>query len=214
MGTEGNNKNPWIKIDPEDYEQHMSHSSVYQLQTLNNITKDQYSRYMPETLVIFGVCTGNGLEHISNEFTRETYGIDINNSFLEICRKRYSDKIKNLNLVCLDVNTSYFDKTKADLVIANLFIEYTGIDRFIEQINILKKKGTVVSVIIQKNNTNSFISDSGINTLGMLSVFHDEINDKELELKLKENNFIKLKKNNYDLPNGKQFIRIDYCHNV
>ncbi|WP_052011868.1 hypothetical protein [Youngiibacter fragilis] len=46
----------------------------------------------------------------------------------------------------------------ADMIVANLFIEYIGIDTFTEQPS--KNNPTYVSCVIQKNPNVSFVSDS------------------------------------------------------
>lgn len=45
----------------------MSLDSVYQLQTMNEMMKEQLNEYKIKTVIIFGVAGGNGLEHIDRE---------------------------------------------------------------------------------------------------------------------------------------------------
>ncbi|MGL4670048.1 MAG: hypothetical protein ACRCVG_05575 [Methanobacteriaceae archaeon] len=47
--------NPWNEIDLKTYEKHMQEENVYQLQTLNYITKKQLE-YNPKNLLILGIC--------------------------------------------------------------------------------------------------------------------------------------------------------------
>lgn len=56
--------NPWEEIDLNDYESHMSLASVYQLQAMNQMMKEQFYAYNVESMMILGVAGGNGLEHI------------------------------------------------------------------------------------------------------------------------------------------------------
>lgn len=55
---------PWKRIPFSDYERHMSDSSVGQLSALSAIIRQQYAAYNPSLLVVFGICTGNGLEYV------------------------------------------------------------------------------------------------------------------------------------------------------
>ena len=68
-------KNPWEEISLDDYENHMSLDSVYQLQTMNAIMKAQFEDYQAETAMILGIAGGNGLEHIRTEKYKAVYGI-------------------------------------------------------------------------------------------------------------------------------------------
>lgn len=41
-------KNPWNEIDINDYEKHMSLENIHQLQTLNDIMKNQFTIGAPK----------------------------------------------------------------------------------------------------------------------------------------------------------------------
>ena len=51
--------NPWEEIKLDDYENHMSLESVYQLQVLNEMMKEQLSAYDIESIMILGIAGGN-----------------------------------------------------------------------------------------------------------------------------------------------------------
>ncbi len=70
--------NIWNTIPLEDYERHMQHESVGQLQLLNNLTKKYLKKLSPEIVMFLGISGGNGLEHIDNNITSQVFGIDIN----------------------------------------------------------------------------------------------------------------------------------------
>ena len=123
-------KNPWEEISLDDYENHMSLDSVYQLQTMNAIMKAQFEDYQAETAMILGIAGGNGLEHIRTEKYKAVYGIDINEGYLEKIRERYPMLGNVLRLMCLDLTREAGKLPKAELVIANLLVEYIGLDLF------------------------------------------------------------------------------------
>jgi len=52
--------NPWKNIDIEDYEKHMSLDSVFQLQTMNQMMKEQFYTHSIKSIMIFGIAGGNG----------------------------------------------------------------------------------------------------------------------------------------------------------
>lgn len=201
--------NPWLQIDADDYENHMSHCSVSQLQMLSSITKQQLNNYTPERVLILGVATGNGLEYIDNKFTDAVYGIDINDNYLDICRDRYSSTIKGLDLINLDLNHELFTKSKIDLIIANLILEYVPLNRIIEQLRAVEKDNTVISLVIQKNNNSSFVSQTGVTSLEILNDLHTDINPVKLKKNFQEISYKVIKESTYKLPNGKEFIRVD-----
>lgn len=60
-------KNPWVDIDLKDYEGHMKHDSVMQLQALNEMIKEQFATYPVHDIMILDIAGGNGLEHITKE---------------------------------------------------------------------------------------------------------------------------------------------------
>ena len=125
-------KNPWKEISLDDYESHMSLDSVNQLQTMNAIMKAQFEDYQAETAMILGIAGGNGLEHIRTEKYKAVYGIDINEGYLEKIRQRYPMLGNVLRLMCLDLTSEADRLPKAELVIANLLVEYIGYQAFVE----------------------------------------------------------------------------------
>lgn len=66
--------NPWENIDIEDYENHMSLDSVFQLQTMNQMMKEQFYTYSIKSIMIMGIAGGNGLEHINKQSFDKVYG--------------------------------------------------------------------------------------------------------------------------------------------
>lgn len=81
-------KNPWENINLNDYENHMSLDSVYQLQVLNEMMREQFATYDMESIMLLGVAGGNGLEHIDTNRIKKVYGVDVNQNFLAECVNR------------------------------------------------------------------------------------------------------------------------------
>ena len=59
--------NVWNTIPLEDYELHMQHETVGQLQVLSNLTKKYLEKLNPEIVMFLGIAGGNGLEHIASD---------------------------------------------------------------------------------------------------------------------------------------------------
>lgn len=141
-------KNPWECIKLDDYEGHMNLSSVAQLTTLNKIIHSQLNDYNTNRVCIFWIAGGNWLEHIDINKYQKVYAIDINESFLEITNKRFGDKFKGI-LECekIDLTKDFGKLPNAELVIANLLIEYIGYHSFQKAIQKVNPK--FVSCVIQ-----------------------------------------------------------------
>jgi len=202
--------NPWPGITAEDYERHMSHPAVRQQQAVNAIFRSQNETYLPEKLLCIGIGTGNGLEHVSKETTKIVYGIDINNGFLKTCSSRYAKRIGSLRTRCLDIHHEYFNEDTVDLVIANLVLEFIDIERFIAQLKLVSRKGTIVSVVFQIRHDAPFISSSGVNAIECLSDYKQEVNRSFLENRLKREGFIRIKELHHMLHDGKELVRLDF----
>mgnify|MGYP000781414854 FL=1 len=150
--------NPWEEIDLNDYENHMSLSSVFQLQTMNQMMKEQFYTYPVKSVMILGIAGGNGLEHIDKQILDKVYGVDINKSYLSACKNRYPELEGVLETIHADVTKNTDLLPCADLLVANLFIEYIGyrcFQKVARQVN-----AQIVSCIIQVNTDVSFVSDS------------------------------------------------------
>lgn len=203
--------NPWEKIDLNIYEIHMASEKVLQLQTLNYITKQQLNDYDHTNTAILGIAGGNGLENIDLTTTKKVYGIDINREYLDMCRKRYPELYNILELICCDLNNINTVLPHSNILICNLIVEYLGVYKFTELIKNNRENINIVSCVIQKNNNNSFVSRSGLSyAFDPLMSIHNDINKNELINSFINAGFHCIKSLVYPLPNGKEFIRIDF----
>ncbi|MGC8859326.1 MAG: class I SAM-dependent methyltransferase [Ignavibacteria bacterium] len=198
--------NEWQKIDLTDYENHMSVSLVFQLQTLNKITQKQINDYHPSSLVFIGVAGGNGLEYCKN--IKKVYAIDINKNYLDICSKRFP--YENIKYILMDVNKDEFNLINIDLVISNLVFEYLNEEVVIPKILRILKKGGVLSIVFQISTQNSFISTSKYSSkFTYLEKIHHNVNENYLQTLLNLNGFTKIFDESYLLPNGVILKRFD-----
>ncbi len=94
--------NPWEEKKLDDYENHMSLDSVKQLQTMNMIMKSQFNDYPVDSVMVFGIAGGNGLEHVDRNKYRTVYGVDINEEYLHVVEQRYADLSDMLK--CMKIN--------------------------------------------------------------------------------------------------------------
>lgn len=201
--------NPWEEISLDDYENHMKLNSVMQLQAMNEMMKGQFDSYPISSVMIFGIAGGNGLEHIQKNKFEKVYGVDINFSYLQSVKQRYPhlDGI----LECLRINLlDEADKLpKADMVIANLLIEYIGYECFQNAIRQVNPK--YVSCIIQINLEDNWVSDSPyIHVFDGLERVHHQMEEQALEKTMCEIGYHTIKTLEHSLPNGKKLVQIDF----
>lgn len=150
--------NPWEEIDLNDYENHMSLENVFQLQTMNQMMKEQFYTYPVKSVMILGIAGGNGLEHINKQILDKVYGVDVNESYLSACENRYPGLEGVLETIHADLTKNADSLPCTDLLAANLFIEYIGYKCFQEVVCRVNAK--TVSCIIQVNTDVSFVSNS------------------------------------------------------
>ena len=160
-------------------------------------------------MAIWGVAGGNGLEHIKPKQFKKIYGIDINQAYLHNCRERYADLREDLICEVIDLTQIDCILPKVELIVANLLIEYIGIETFTKQV--LKVHPKYVSCVIQKNIDEQFVSDSPyIKVFDDISVLHQDIDEESLKDSMQKGGYKHILQEIEELPNGKQFIRLDF----
>ena len=82
------------------------------------------------------------MEHVDNSKYEKVYGVDINPSYLKKTEERYAYLSDVLECLCIDLITEANRLPKADLLVANLLIEYIGYDAFKKVIVQWKKTGS------------------------------------------------------------------------
>lgn len=202
-------KNPWEEIDLHIYEKHMSLNNVFQLQALNEMTKAQLYTYPIKTAMILGIAGGNGLEHVDSKLFDKVYGVDINASYLAECQKRYPNLQSTFEPIYADLMDDKCELPHADLLIANLLIEYIGYECF--QRNVQKVNPQYISCIIQVNTDDSFVSDSPyLHAFDGLDTVHHQMEEKELMAAMAQIGYTMKMIEERELPNGKRLVRIDF----
>ncbi len=203
-------KHAWEEIPLETYEKHMRLDSVRQLQAMNLLMQSQLADYPAETAMILGIAGGNGLEHISREKYRTVYGIDINADFLHAVSERYAALSPVLQCIRLDLGKDAEKLPQAQLLIANLLIEYIGYGAF--QHAVLQAAPEYVSCVIQINReAQSWVSDSPyLHAFDCLDAVHHLIDAEGLTAAMQSVGYDSILRSETPLPNGKALLRLDY----
>lgn len=202
--------NPWEEISLSDYENHMKLDSVMQLQNLNQMMKGQFSTYPVSSVMILGVAGGNGLEHIDRNKYQKVYGIDINEEYLKAVRERYADISDILECIQLNLTEETSKLPRAELVVADLLIEYIGYDCFQKAVRQVNPE--YVSCIIQINVDDSWVSDSPyIHAFDDLDRVHHQMEENSLIEALKGIEYEQIAQIEKPLPNGKKLVQLDFA---
>lgn len=200
--------NPWEEIDLSDYESHMALDSVMQLQAMNEIMKGQFYRYPADSVMIFGVAGGNGLNHIRPKQIRKVYGVDINGDYLAACTERYPELADVFVPIQCDLLQGP-ELPAAKLLIANLFIEYVGYEAFVQAVQQVSPE--YVSCVIQINEDEGFVSDSPyLHVFDGLNAVHHTVDRAGLMEAMERGSYQFLAEEETALPNGKKLLRMDF----
>lgn len=201
--------NPWKSISLSDYENHMKLDTVMQLQVLNEMMSSQLKTFDVNTAMVLGVAGGNGLEHIDVNKYSIVYGIDVNSEYLQTVKERYASLTDILQCLCVDLKKEIEKLPVANLVIANLLIEYIGYECFQNVIKQVKPK--YVSCGIQINQNDGFVSESPYtHSFDKLDSIHHQIDTVNLENRMIEIGYHKISVIEYPLPNGKELVKMDF----
>lgn len=202
--------NPWEEISLSDYENHMSLDSVKQLQAMNSIMKEQFDSYTVSTAMVLGIAGGNGLEHVDADKFTKVYGIDINEEYLKAVSSRYKSLEGTLECIKIDLINEADKLPSAELLIANLLIEYIGYPAF--QKAVTKVSPKYVSCVIQINTDEAqWVSDSPyLHAFDRLDEVHCQMEENALISAMDETGYLNISTDRTDLPNGKALVRLDF----
>ena len=136
-----------------------------------------------------------------NKF-KKVYGIDINKEYLKAVQERYSYISDALECIQLNLTEETNKLPKAELLIANLLIEYIGYDCFRKTVEQTEPK--YVSCIIQINIDDKWVSDFPyIHAFDALDEVHHQMEENSLIQVLKDVGYKLIKQLENPLPNGK-----------
>ncbi len=199
--------NPWLAIQLSDYESHMRLDSVRQLQAMNEIMREQFSGYPASSAMVLGAAGGNGLEHAAG--MERVYAVDINADYLSEAKKRHARLDGVLECLCLDLSADAEKLPHADLLIANLLVEYIGYDVLRRALKTADPAW--VSCVIQINEGSSFVSDSPyLHAFDRLGEVLHPTEEADLTCAMTDAGYQKTASAEYPLPNGKKLLRLDY----
>lgn len=200
--------NPWKDVPLYVYENHMRLDTVAQLQALDALYAQRLAAYPVSSIAFWGIAGGNGLGHIDPARYDAVYGVDVNEAYLDACRDRYPELAGILTLIAADLSQPV-ELPYAELVFADLLIEYIGISAFAAQVEACKPR--LLCCTIQQNLAQSFVSPSPYaDALAGIGKLHTDVEEDPLTNSLGALGYRLLYRSAIPLVNGKQFIRLDY----
>lgn len=204
-------EHPWCGIGLDVYEAHMGDERVGQLRRLHDITREQLAAYRPRRVGVLGVAGGNGLDLIDPDITDGVYGYDINPDYLAACDARYRTVLGDrLHLVEASIDRSVKIEP-VDLLIANLIIEYIGVEEFGAFAAANAQAIGVLSCVLQRNDTESFVSSTEYaSSFAGLATVSADVEAETLTATMTDAGFTCFHSEEYRLPNGKTLVRHDY----
>jgi hypothetical protein len=116
--------NPWSVVPAADYERHMGPEGVDELAPLSALFQEAYLGAQPDRLLVPGIATGNGLEHVDPAVTRRIVGLDVNLQYLGVCRQRFFHLGPRLELFCVPATQWRSPPQGFDLIHTALLFEY------------------------------------------------------------------------------------------
>lgn len=180
-----------------------------QLQVLNTMMKEQFSACSVSTVMILGVAGGNGLEHIRIDRFKKVYGIDVNASYLEAAANRYPDLEGVLECLCVDLREEASRLPPADLLLADLLIEYIGCKCFREVVRRVNSR--YVSCVIQVDTQGGWVLDSPyLRVFDVLEEVHRPVEEAALREAMGSIRYLDCGTWERKLPNGKKLVRMDF----
>ncbi len=199
---------PWEEVELSAYEGHMSLAGIEQLQTLNALMRQRLDRYRPRSVMIWGVAGGNGLEHIDPQTVDRVVGVDVNQDYLDACKKRHAHLGEQFTAARADLSKPCPELGTAELLIADLFIEYIGIVAFVARVKECAPK--TLCCVIQKNVSAAFVSTSPyMQALSGIGALHRDIEEAELVAALAEIGYQVVHREKVPLKNGKMFVGVE-----
>jgi ubiquinone/menaquinone biosynthesis C-methylase UbiE len=200
-----------LDIPAGDYEGHMSHQSVGQLQALNDIFAEIVVTFEPRRLAVLGCATGNGFEHIRPDVTESVIAVDINREYLDILMTRHLAGLPGLRVIHGDVSGIKIEPGSLDHIHAGLIFEYVNIKRLLKRIASWLQAGGVLSVVLQTTSPDSTpVTDTSYDSLKLLEPVMELVDPAELTTTANNVGLSERKSFDVDLKQGKRFRVIYY----
>jgi SAM-dependent methyltransferase len=198
--------NPWLEIPLEEYEAHMSMTSVGQAQFLARVLEERVNDLCPGSVAVIGCAGGNGIDLLPPRVVKRVVGIDVNPKFIAATQSRYDGRFAQLDLICKDFVNLGERFEAVDFAFAGLVFEYVDFVKGLSSLARIIKKGGHLSAILQMpHETIAPITPTCCTSLRLLDVLHQFVPVSDFEAAAECSGFSVKFSNRLALPSGKIF---------
>lgn len=195
----------WLRVTLQDYEGHMGAAGVDQLAPLADLFAEALAFCQPQSVAIFGIAGGNGLQHIDLRTTSRVVGIDINADYLTAVRNRFPE-LKQLELHRLDVAKERPQLEPVDMVHVALLFEHTGLSPCLENcLSLVASRGYLVSVLQLPSSVQAAVANTDFPSIQNLKDHFALVDPASFSAAVERNGFSLLLQKQRPLPAGKAF---------
>lgn len=199
-------QSPWLEVPLLDYERHMDAPSVAQASMIAETLRQLVEQKPPHSLALLGSAGGNGLDRIDPAVTRRVVAVDINPSYLEVCRERHAKRFDSFEQVNCDLSKGCPFTEPVELVYAALVLEYVDLEIFLEYAPLLVTENDRIAFVFQnRDNLCSPVSDTGISSLLPLATVHLPVDVDEVANRLLAHGMSVRERRTMSTPSGKLF---------
>jgi Methyltransferase domain len=162
--------NPWLDIPLAEYEGHMSLPEVGQAHLLAEVFDRAIKRWSPVSIALIGCAGGNGFERLAAGTIDRLIGVDVNPDYIEQARRRYAQRLSNIELLCADVQSQSLMYGPVDLTYAALLFEYVDMAAALDTLKRNSRANARLTTVVQlAHSTLSPVSSSPYRSLGRLA---------------------------------------------
>jgi ubiquinone/menaquinone biosynthesis C-methylase UbiE len=185
----------------------MGSPGVRQLEFLSRVFGELVGEFDPESLLLLGCATGNGLERLVSGRLRRIIALDINPEYIEVCRKRYAERIPGLELVRADAMSFEIESASIDFVHAALFFEYVEPAAALEKIARWLIPGGILAVVLQMpHDSGANVSETDFESVKLLEPAIHLVDPQLFGRLARERGFSELGAVEEALESGKKFF--------
>jgi len=199
-------RNPWLDIPAVEYEAHMSSPEVGQLQFLSEVMGKVLRELRPKSLCVLGCTTGNGFEHIDPEITSRVVGVDINSTYLDILKARWSGRLPGLELIGADIASCEIAPASLDLIHCALVFEYVQPAVVLPKVTAWLRPGGVACCVLQLPSEHGPVTETGFTSLRRLEPMMKLVDPVSLKALARDLGLCEIRSWTETLPAGKAFF--------
>jgi len=196
---------PWLDVPLADYEAHME--LVGQAQLLDRLFARALQATRPDSVALLGAAGGNGLRHIADRDIDPIVAVDINPRYLQALEQRHAGHIRNLQVICADLDDPTLDLPPVSLVHAALVFEYVDVVALLARIRRWLRPGGTLSVVLQlPDGAHSAVTPSPFTSLARLAPIMSLQPSKDFRSLAAAAGFTETGFETAALASGKQFL--------